>query len=61
MNRTDKRSHTNWYVITGGPGSGKTTTLNYLNMLGYHTTIEHARHFIDTQMITGKTVNEIRS
>lgn len=51
---------TNWYVITGGPGSGKTTTLNHLNMLGYHTTIEHARHFIDTQMITGKTVQEIR-
>lgn len=51
---------TNWYVITGGPGSGKTTTVNQLNMLGYHTTIEHARHFIDTQMITGKTVEEIR-
>ena len=29
-------------------------------MLGYHTTIEHARHFIDTQMITGKTVEDIR-
>lgn len=51
---------TNWYVITGGPGSGKTTVVNQLNMLGYHTTIEHARHFIDTQMITGKTVEEIR-
>ena len=51
---------TNWYVITGGPGSGKTTVVNQLNMLGYHTTIEHARHFIDTQMITGKTPEEIR-
>ena len=54
------RKPADWYVITGGPGSGKTTTLNHLNMLGYHTTIEHARHFIDTQMITGKTVQEIR-
>lgn len=54
------RKPTNWHVITGGPGSGKTTSLNHLNMLGYHTTIEHARHFIDTQMITGKTVEEIR-
>lgn len=50
----------NWYVITGGPGSGKTTTVNQLNMLGYHTTIEHARHFIDTQLITGKTVEELK-
>jgi hypothetical protein len=29
-------------------------------MLGYHTTIEHARHFIDTEMIPGKKVQEIR-
>ena len=58
-NNNNKRK-TNWYVVTGGPGSGKTTVVNHLNMLGYHTTIEHARHFIDTQMITGKTVEEIR-
>lgn len=51
---------TNWYVITGGPSSGKTTVVNQLNMLGYHTTIEHARHFIDSQMITGKTPEEIK-
>ena len=63
MNKRDNscRIVTNWYVITGGPGSGKTTVINHLNMLGYHTTIEHARHFIDTQMITGKTVDEIRT
>ena len=54
------RPKTNWYVITGGPSSGKTTVVNQLNMLGHHTTIEHARHFIDTQMITGKSVEEIR-
>lgn len=51
---------TNWYVITGGPGSGKTTTIQLLRNKGYTTTIEHARHYIDTQRIAGKTVEEIR-
>lgn len=51
---------TNWYVITGGPGSGKTTTIQLLRNRGYTTTIEHARHYIDTQRISGKTVEEIR-
>ena len=53
-------SATNWYVITGGPSSGKTTTVNLLRARGYKTTIEHARHYIDTQRITGKTVEEIK-
>jgi predicted ATPase len=51
---------TNWYVITGGPGSGKTTTVNLLKDMGYKTTIEHARHYIDTMRVKGKTVEEIR-
>lgn len=52
---------TNWYVITGGPSSGKTTTVNLLKERGYTTTIEHARHYIDTQRVTGKSVEEIRT
>lgn len=52
---------TNWYVITGGPSSGKTTTINMLQEKGYKTTIEHARHYIDTMRTTGQTVEEIRS
>lgn len=51
---------TNWYVITGGPSSGKTTTVNLLKERGYTVTIEHARHYIDTQRISGKTTEEIR-
>lgn len=52
---------TRWYVITGGPSSGKTTTIELLARRGYRTTIEHARHFIDTQRVTGRTVAEIRA
>lgn len=51
---------TNWYVITGAPGSGKTTTIHLLRDKGFATTIEHARHYIDTQRISGRTVEEIR-
>lgn len=50
----------NWYVITGGPSSGKTTTVNLLRGRGYKTTIEHARHLIDTERVSGKTAGEIR-
>ncbi len=51
---------TNWNVITGGPCTGKTTVVNLLAQRGYKTTIEHARHYIDTQKIKGQTVEEIR-
>ena len=51
---------TNWYVITGGPSSGKTTTIDLIASRGYKTTIEHARHYIDTQRQNGKTVEEVR-
>jgi len=58
MNQTKRK--TNWYVITGGPSSGKTTTINLLQTRGYKITIEHARHYIDTMRQGGKTVEEIR-
>lgn len=50
----------NWYVITGGPSSGKTTTVNILKDRGYITTVENARHFLDTQRLRGKTVEEAK-
>ena len=51
---------TNWYVITGGPSSGKTTTVNLLKKRGYITTFEHARHYLDIQRLKGKTIEEVR-
>jgi predicted ATPase len=56
----EKEIKTNWNVITGGPCTGKTTVIDMLSKRGYQTTIEHARHYIDTQKINGKTVEEIR-
>ena len=52
---------TNWFVITGGPSTGKTTVINLLTERGYKTTIEHARHYIDTMKEEGRTVEEIRA
>jgi predicted ATPase len=56
----NKSRETNWYVITGGPSTGKTTTVNILKARGYKTTIELARHYLDTQRGIGKTVKEVR-
>lgn len=62
MNSLSKSTtQTNWYVVTGAPCSGKTTVVNLLHSKGYKTTIEYARHYIDTQRSHGKTMEEIRS
>lgn len=51
---------TNWYVITGGPSSGKTTVVELLAKQGYHTTIEEARHYIDLQNALGVSTEEAK-
>jgi len=56
----EKEIKTNWYVVTGGPCTGKTTVINMLEQRGYKTTIEHARHYIDTQQSEGRTIEEIK-
>ncbi|MBI2547102.1 MAG: ATP-binding protein [Candidatus Aenigmarchaeota archaeon] len=50
----------NWYVITGGPNSGKTTTIDCLKDMGYHVVPEYTRMMIDKEMARGKTIQEIR-
>ena len=37
----------NYYLLTGGPGSGKSTVLNTLEDMGYHTVQEVARTIMD--------------
>lgn len=49
-----------WYVITGGPGSGKSTTIDFLSKKGYYTVPEYARFFIDGELKKGKVLDEIK-
>ena len=38
-NKNSSMVNKNWYVITGGPSTGKTTVINLLHKLGYNTGI----------------------
>jgi predicted ATPase len=49
-----------WYVITGAPGSGKTTIISQLSKMGYHTVFEAARILIDEEISKGKKLEVIR-
>ncbi len=51
---------TNWYVLTGGPCSGKSKVLEYLKSKGYIISKEVARTLIDRGIANGKTVEEMR-
>jgi predicted ATPase len=51
----------NWYVVTGGPSTGKTTLLYRLSLRGYKTVPEAARAVIDEAIEKGMTVEELRS
>lgn len=44
---------TNFFIFTGGPGSGKTALLNELNSRGYSTVPEAARSIIQKQHASG--------
>jgi len=48
-----------WYVITGGPSSGKTTLINELSKLGFHIIPETARLLIDKERDKGKSIKEL--
>ncbi len=51
----------NWFVISGGPGAGKTTTINLLKERGLQTTTEAARSYYEEQLALGITNEQIRA
>lgn len=51
---------TNWHVITGGPGTGKTVLIDLLAKRGYNTMPEAAKEIIDEGLGQGKTIQDIR-
>ncbi|MDR3571824.1 MAG: ATP-binding protein [Candidatus Pacebacteria bacterium] len=48
-----------WYVLTGGPCSGKTTLINELKGRSYSVFPESARTVIAAQLATGKNIEAI--
>lgn len=50
-----------WYVITGGPSSGKTTTVELLRGRGYEIAHEHASEIIAEELAKGRTLLEVRA
>jgi len=52
--------HTYWHVITGAPCSGKTTLLDLLADMGYKTIPEAGRTLIESELVKGFSIDEIR-
>ncbi len=50
-----------WYVLTGGPCAGKTTTILELEKRKHPVLLEPARAVIERGLATGKTLDEIRT
>lgn len=51
----------NWYVISGGPSSGKTTLISELAAKGYKTVDEAARFLIEQKLKESKSVEDIQN
>lgn len=51
---------TNWHVITGGPGTGKTVLIDLLAKRGHNTVPEAAKDIIDEGLAKGLRISDIR-
>lgn len=56
--RNTRMRNRNLYVLTGGPGGGKSTVLDILDGMGYHTVREAGRKII---LQSGEIRRECRS
>ena len=62
MTSEDTHPHsTRWSVITGAPCSGKTAVIHMLEQRGYRVVHEVARAYIDSELLKGKTLPEIKT
>ena len=50
-----------WYVITGPPCCGKSTTVELLAQRGFRVRSEIARAYVDDEISKGRTIKEIRA
>ncbi len=50
-----------WYVLTGGPCAGKTTTIDALAKRGHPVLAEPARLIIDEHLAAGRTIEQVVS
>ena len=55
------RGRDRWYVITGPPCCGKSTTVELLARLGFRVRSEVARDYVDQEILKGRKIQEIRS
>lgn len=58
---TDSARKKNWYVVTGGPSTGKTTLMIMLQKKGFGAVAEAGRAIIDEEVAKGLTIQEIRA
>ncbi|MFN2304639.1 MAG: AAA family ATPase [Anaerolineales bacterium] len=57
---TPFKVQTNWHVISGASSSGKTTVINLLNDMGFKTSPEPARLYLEQGVAQGHTIAEQR-
>ena len=50
----------NWYVLTGGPSTGKTTLIDEFKKRSYTVVPEAARLYIEKHLAKGETIEQIR-